>query len=137
MIKVNIRQVIIRIFVLVPLLCFLSICVSAQTKNENTNQQKDGRSTANSTTRTTANESFDLNISEKRIEETNFSASTEVATENADKTVSLRIGVSIGAGKIVVTLRNVRGRVNFRGSVEAINNLITKVRDANSTTKEK
>jgi hypothetical protein len=68
--------------------------------------------------RTSADETFDLNISEKRITEKDFEASTSVeAGEESARGLRLRIGVGIGADAIDVLLRNVRGRVRFRATL--------------------
>lgn len=68
--------------------------------------------------RTSADETFELNISEKRITEKDFEASTSVeAGEESARGLRLRIGVGIGADAIDVLLRNVRGRVRFRASL--------------------
>ena len=68
--------------------------------------------------RTTADEDFELNISERRITERDFEASTtvEVGDERA-RGLNLRVGVALGASNIDVLLRNVRGRVRFRASL--------------------
>lgn len=71
--------------------------------------------------RTSADETFDLNITERRISESNYEASTSVEIlEEAASGVNLRVGVMLGASNIDVLLRNVRGRVRFRGSLESV-----------------
>lgn len=71
--------------------------------------------------RTSADETFDLNIAERRISESNYEASTSVEIlEEAASGVNLRVGVMLGASNIDVLLRNVRGRVRFRGSLESV-----------------
>jgi hypothetical protein len=74
------------------------------------------------TTTTTASEEFDLNIAERRITESDFEASTEVASggEGAGRGLDLRVGVMVRAGNIDVLLRNVQGRVRFRASLEPV-----------------
>jgi hypothetical protein len=76
-------------------------------------------------TRTVADETFDLNISERHIQEKDFQASTslELATGNA-KDVRVQVGVSVRASAIDVTLRNVTGTVRFRGSLQSILDLL-------------
>jgi hypothetical protein len=64
-------------------------------------------------------ESFELNIVQRRITEENFSASTSIST-NADSNVNLQVGVGVAAGRIDVQLRNVHGQVRFRGSLDRI-----------------
>lgn len=71
------------------------------------------------TERTSADETFDLDIDERRITQQHFEASTSVGTEGAHG-FNLRIGVELGAERIDVLLRNVRGRVRFRGSLERV-----------------
>jgi hypothetical protein len=71
--------------------------------------------------RTTANETFELNITERRITERDFAASTTVEVgEETARGLLLRVGVSVGADEINVFLRNVRGRVNFRATLERV-----------------
>lgn len=75
--------------------------------------------------RVAADETFDLNIPERHITEKDFQASTslEIATGNA-KDIKVQVGVSVRASEIDVTLRNVTGRVRFRGSLQSILNLL-------------
>lgn len=71
--------------------------------------------------RTSADETFELNITERRITERDFAASTSVeAGEETARGLSLRVGVAVGADEINVLLRNVRGRVRFRASLERV-----------------
>ena len=71
--------------------------------------------------RTTADETFELNITERRITEHDFAASTAVeAGEETARGLRLRVGVGVGADEINVLLRNVRGRVNFRATLARV-----------------
>ena len=71
--------------------------------------------------RTSANETFELNITERRITERDFSASTMVeAGDETARGLWLRVGVAVGAGEINVLLRNVRGRVRFRATLDRV-----------------
>ena len=71
--------------------------------------------------RTSADETFELNITERRIAERNFEASTSVeAGEETARGLSLRVGVAVGADEINVLLRNVRATVRFRASLERV-----------------
>jgi hypothetical protein len=75
--------------------------------------------------RTSADETFELNIVERRITERDFEASTSVeAGEESARGLRLRVGVGVGAGEINVLLRNVRGRVRFRATLEPVLRLI-------------
>jgi hypothetical protein len=68
-----------------------------------------------------ADETFELNISEKHFTEQNFEASTSVGFTTADaKKLSLLIGVAVRAQTIKVDLRNVTGTVRFRGSLQRV-----------------
>lgn len=77
--------------------------------------------TSESLNRTSANETFELNITERRITEKGFAASTTVEVgEETARGLLLRVGVAVGADEINVLLRNVRGRVNFRATMERV-----------------
>lgn len=75
---------------------------------------------------TNASEDFELNISERRITESDFEASTEVASvgEGRGRGLDLRVGVMVRAGNIDVLLRNVHGRVRFRASLGPVLRLL-------------
>lgn len=79
--------------------------------------------------RTSADETFELNIAQRRITRVDFEASTSLQTEG-NANVNVQIGVGLAAGKIDVLLRNVQGRVRFRGSLERILELLTNRRAA-------
>ena len=82
--------------------------------NPNAQTQEAGR-------RASADEDFELNIVERRITEESFSASTAVELGGeAGRGLSLRVGVAVGAERIDVLLRNVRGTVRFRASLEEV-----------------
>jgi hypothetical protein len=82
-----------------------------------------------------AEENFELNIGERRITERDFFASTAIeAGESSAHGLSLRIGVAVGANEIDVLLRNVRGRVRFRGSLEALQRVLDARRPAATPT---
>ncbi|HKR00745.1 MAG TPA: hypothetical protein VJT09_08725 [Pyrinomonadaceae bacterium] len=71
--------------------------------------------------RTSANETFELNITERRITERDFAASTTVEVgEETARGLSLRVGVAVGADEINLLMRNVRGRVSFRATLERV-----------------
>ena len=79
-------------------------------------------------------ENFELNIGERRITERDFFASTAIeAGETSAHGLSLRIGVAVGASEIDVLLRNVRGRVRFRGSLEVLQRVLDARRPATPT----
>ena len=78
-------------------------------------------SSAPQVNRTTADETFELNITERRITEHDFAASTTVEVgEETARGLLLRVGVSVGADEINVLLRNVRGRVSFRATLARV-----------------
>lgn len=75
--------------------------------------------------RVSAEETFDLNIIERRITETDFVAATSVGFDSREgQNVSMNVGVEVRAGKIDVLMRNVTGTVRFRGSIQRILDLI-------------
>lgn len=80
---------------------------------------------ADTVQRVSTDETFDLNIVERRITENDFFAATSVGFDSRDgKNVSMNVGVEVRAGKIDVLMRNVTGTVRFRGSVQKILDLI-------------
>lgn len=72
---------------------------------------------------------FDLNIPDERITETNFQRSTAVSFTAGD--LSVQAGVAVTAGRIDVTLRNVIGHVRFVGSIESLDRLFRSRRQRN------
>lgn len=121
-----------RLLRLTQLLILISCAVAtapAQTGRTTDNDARPSSPATPSTTaaaaqadnRTSADETFDLNITERRITERDFEASTSVeAGEESARGLSLKIGVAVRAGEINVLLRNVRGRVRFRGNLERV-----------------
>lgn len=80
-----------------------------------------GRRSLAETRRTNADERFELNIAERRIVEQDYHASTAVEIGHADERgVNLRVGVALTAQRISVRLRNVRGEVRFRATLDTI-----------------
>jgi len=74
---------------------------------------------------TTADEDFELNIDQRRITENDFHASTAVEAGGAEPNgLDLRVGAVVRASEIDVLLRNVRGRVRFRASLEQVLRLL-------------
>jgi hypothetical protein len=70
-------------------------------------------------------ETFELNITEKRRTEENFEASTSVGLATTDpQRIKIQVGVALHARAINVLLRNVTGTVRFRGSVQRILDVI-------------
>src|SRR5687767_6346865 len=67
---------------------------------------------------TSADETFILDIDERRFVKENFEVGTAVDTGPGSSQVSVRIGVSLTAGRIEVLLRNVQGNVRFRGGLD-------------------
>ncbi|HVG28364.1 MAG TPA: hypothetical protein VM864_01455 [Pyrinomonadaceae bacterium] len=85
-------------------------------------------------TRGEADEDFELNIVERRITEPDFFASTEVSAGEAEaRGLNLRVGVAVGAERIDVLLRNVRGHVRFRASLDALRRMLDARRAAQPT----
>jgi hypothetical protein len=77
--------------------------------------------TSDAQNRTSADENFELNIAERRINERDFAASTTVEIgEETARGLSLRVGVAVGADEINVLLRNVRGSVRFRATLARV-----------------
>ena len=106
---------------------FAIICASSMIALSQTSDAKAQAPSAQSTAtpetqnRTSADENFELNIAERRITERGFAASTtvEIGEETAHG-LSLRVGVAVGADEINVLLRNVRGSVRFRATLNRV-----------------
>lgn len=82
--------------------------------------------------RTSADETFELNITERHITQSGFEASTSVeAGEESARGLRLRIGVGVGANSIDVSLHGVRGLVHFRASLAPLLELINSRRANN------
>ena len=106
-------------------LAFLLIAASSVMALSQTSASAEAQSappaTNESQNRTSASETFELNITERRITEKGFAASTTVEVgEETARGLLLRVGVAVGADEINVLLRNVRGRVNFRATMERV-----------------
>ena len=69
--------------------------------------------------RTNIDESFYLNIIDRRLTEENFKVGTSVTTE-PESGVDVQVGVGLSASRIDVHMRNIRGTVRFHGSPDRI-----------------
>ncbi|HLL14631.1 MAG TPA: hypothetical protein VK388_06180 [Pyrinomonadaceae bacterium] len=114
----------------------LSVSIAAQQQPGDTPGERARRvapvaSTPATGTQSDVDENFELNIAERRINERDFFASTGIeAGEASARGLSLRVGVAVGASEIDVLLRNVQGRVRFRGSLEALRRVLDARRPA-------
>ena len=79
---------------------------------------------ANAQNQMTADEDFNLNITEERVTETNYERSTKVEIADGRKSLSVGVGAAVGAQRITLTLRGITGSVRFRASLEKISRLI-------------
>lgn len=70
-----------------------------------------------------ADEDYELNIDRRRIHEGDFHAETAVSTDGA-RGLQLNVGVALRASDIDVLLRNVRGRVRFRATLDPVLRLL-------------
>ena len=69
----------------------------------------------------TANENFELNITQDRITEANFARSTKVELTDSNRGgLRVEVGVGVRAEKIDVNLRGIFGSVRFRASLESL-----------------
>lgn len=104
------------------------LCVQAQTERPARALEQDAPASRTVATdqnapqsRTNADESFELNISERRITEERLEASTQVELGGEDERgLNLKVGVAVGAERIVLVLRNVRGSVRFKASLDEV-----------------
>jgi hypothetical protein len=113
-----------RLSLIIVLFAATASLAAAQTddsRNNETSNVSTATTAAQSTNRTNADETFELNIAERRITERDFEASTSVeAGEETARGLLLRVGVAVRADEINILLRNVRGRVRFRASLERV-----------------
>lgn len=82
---------------------------------------------------TNADEDFELNIEQRRINEKDFHAETAVETDGT-RGVQIGVGVALRASDIEVLLRNVRGHVRFRGNLAPVLRLLEARRPAPTQT---
>ncbi len=105
------------------IICASSVIASSQTSGGAETQTPNAQASVTPETqnRTSVDENFELNIAERRITERDFAASTtvEIGEETAHG-LSLRVGVAVGADEINVLLRNVRGSVRFRATLNRV-----------------
>ena len=112
-----------HLFMVFCILAASSVAASSQTSDSASAETQSGAPTAASESqhRTNASETFELNITERRITERDFAASTTVEIgEETARGLLLRVGVAVGADEINVLLRNVRGQVNFRATMQRV-----------------
>jgi hypothetical protein len=116
-----------RLFLVFSTLIGSSLFVLAQTGPQTnpkrvpeTSSTAPATQSANSASRASADETFELNITERRYSQENFAASTAVGTSGGDQKLNVNIGVALSAGRIDALLRNVHGTVRFRGSLGRI-----------------
>ena len=121
-----------------PTLQLTTIClllfaapICAQTRATDAPARDARRTAAQSETApsSSADEEFDLNIDLRRINEGDFHAETSVSTDGA-RGLRLNVGVALRASDIEVLLRNVRGHVRFRASLDPVLRLLDARRDA-------
>ncbi|HEX7316431.1 MAG TPA: hypothetical protein VF297_21185 [Pyrinomonadaceae bacterium] len=97
-------------------------------------QTRAGDANVSQPTRTTeADEEFELNIEQRRINEKEFHAETAVETDGS-RGLQLGVGVALRASDIEVLLRNVRGHVRFRASLAPVLRLLEARRAAPART---
>jgi hypothetical protein len=116
-----------RLILAIAVLSGSALLVMGQTVNTGSVKEPSEtrvRPSNQSTGRNNVDEAFELNIDERRYSQENFEASTAVGTKGAADKLNLQIGVALAAGRIDVLLRNVRGRVRFRGTLDRIFEMI-------------
>lgn len=89
--------------------------------------QQPAQETASEPAAVTADEDFELNITDRRITEERFEASVavEIRTgQSEEQGLAVGVGARVGARRIDVRLRNVRGRVRFVASLEEVQEVI-------------
>lgn len=111
-----------KITLTISILCLSAVFAVGQTAQV---QRKVEAAKAPTTepSRSNVDETFDLNIGLRRFTRENFEASTAVSTDE-DQKVNVQVGVGLAAGRIEVLLRNVQGKVRFRGSLDRLFEII-------------
>jgi hypothetical protein len=106
----------VRLTLIIFTLAAAPLCVLCQTSQSKDIQEPPSEVSGK---RTTADETFELKIDERSFTRVNFEASTSVGTDS-DAALNLQIGVALAARRIDVLLRNVQGRVRFRGNLDRV-----------------
>ena len=106
----------VKVVLILSTIIILCSDVAAQTAQSKDKQDQPG---ITPTSRPNADETFELKIDLRRITRENFEASTSVSTDQSSG-LDLQVGVGMASGRIEVLLRNVRGRIRFRGSLDRI-----------------
>lgn len=116
-----------RILFLLAVSIAIAINTAGQARSQNDPVELDRKP------RVQADETFELNVSEKHFTELDFEAGTSVGLAGTDQDrVSIQVGVAVRAQTIKVDLRNVTGTVRFRGSVQRILDLVQARRTGSS-----
>ena len=137
------NRVVRRSFIVALVVAVACVAVAAQQQQRdagvvNSPARRVAPAAISGTQRTPADvdENFELNIAERRITERDFYASTAIETDvgaSSPHGLSLRVGVGVGASEIDVLLRNVQGRVRFRGSLAALRRILDARREPTAT----
>ena len=114
---------------LLPLTACVILAVAASAGAQERAAESGAPRQSSQTTGATADEDFELNIDVRRINEADFHAETSVETDGT-RGLRLRVGVALRASDIEVLLRNVRGHVRFRASLEPVLRLLDARRGA-------
>jgi hypothetical protein len=110
---------------------FASVCALSADAQDQTDPdaRTSDAATRQATSSAEADENFELNIGERRITEENYQASLSVSLgDDARRGLDLRVGVAVGAARIDVLLRNVRGHVRFRATLGQLLRLLNERR---------
>lgn len=79
----------------------------------------------NTKNQTTASEDFKVNITDKRVSEANYESKVELTVNSETRpAVTVYVGAAVRAEQITLTLKNIFGDVQFRGSLEKILQLV-------------
>lgn len=115
------RQLFQLIYAVAVIIASSVIALSQTGSSANADSTSAPQAASEPQTRKSADETFELNITERRITERGFTASTAVEIgEETARGLLLRVGVDVGADEINVLLRNVRGHVRFRATLDRV-----------------
>lgn len=105
----------------VLLMIAMAVPAFAQTGREPAAHHPSSAQQPDAAPQASADETFDLDIPERRITRSNYAASTAVAVHSgAARGLNLQVGVAVSAANINLRLHNVTGHVRFKATLDPV-----------------